>query len=104
MGEMLPMMWARSNKVFQPGNGGENKRTLSDTFRHQLYITTSGFFTQPPLQTALDTIGIDNIIFSVDYPFSSNRMGIDFLNETSLPPEQLAKLAHGNADRLLNLL
>jgi predicted TIM-barrel fold metal-dependent hydrolase len=103
MGEMLPMMWARSNRVFQPGNGGKNKRTLIDTFREQLYITTSGFFTQPPLQLAIDTVGIDNILFSVDYPFSTNQMGIDFLNNISLPVDQVAKIAHGNADRLLRL-
>jgi predicted TIM-barrel fold metal-dependent hydrolase len=103
MGEMLPIMWMRSNRVFQPGNGGENQRTLIDTFRAQLFITTSGFFTQPPLQIALDTIGIDNIIFSVDYPFSSNEMGIDFLNKTGLPSDQLEKMAHGNADKLLGL-
>jgi uncharacterized protein len=103
MGEMLPMMWTRSNRVFQPGNAGKNKRTLIDTFREQLYITTSGFFTQPPLQLALETIGIDNILFSVDYPFSSNQMGIDFLNNIQLPQEQLAKIAHQNADKLLKL-
>lgn len=103
MGEMLPMMWARSNRVFQPGNGGKNKRTLADTFREQLYITTSGFFTQPPLQLAIDTVGIDNILFSVDYPFSSNQMGIDFLNNIPLSVDQVAKIAHRNADKLLRL-
>lgn len=103
MGEMLPMMWGRSNRIFHPGNGGKNKRTLVDTFRDQLYITTSGFFTQPPLQLAIDTVGIDNILFSVDYPFSSNQMGIDFLNNIPLPVDQVAKIAHGNADRLLRL-
>jgi uncharacterized protein len=103
MGEMLPMMWERSNRVFQPGNGGMNKRTLIDTFREQLYITTSGIFTQPPLQLAIDTIGIDNILFSVDYPFSTNQMGIDFLNNIQLPADQLASIAHGNADKLLRL-
>lgn len=103
MGEMLPMMWARSNSVFQRGNAGKNQRTLQDTFREQLYITTSGFFTQPPLQLALDTIGIDNILFSVDYPFSTNQMGIDFLNNIPLPANQIAKIAHENADRLLGL-
>lgn len=103
MGEMLPMMWERSNRAFQPGFGGQNQRTLKDTFREQLYITTSGFFTQPPLQIALDTIGIDNIILSVDYPFSSNQMGVDFLNDIQLPPEQVAKIAHENADKLLFL-
>jgi uncharacterized protein len=103
MGEMLPMMWVRSNRSFMPGSGGENQRSLIDTFHQQLYITTSGLFTQPPLQVAIDTFGIDNIMISVDYPFSTNKMGIDFLNEIQLPEEQLAKIAHGNADRLLGL-
>lgn len=103
MGEMLPMMWVRSNRSFMPGNGGENQRSLIDTFREQLYITTSGIFTQPPLQITIDTIGIDNIMLSVDYPFSTNQMGVDFLNEIQLPQDQIEKIAHGNADKLLGL-
>jgi predicted TIM-barrel fold metal-dependent hydrolase len=103
MGEMLPMMMARSERAFKPGNGGANQRTLTDTFHQQVHITTSGLFTQPPLRIALDTFGIDNIMFSVDYPFSANEMGIEFLNAIELPDEQVAKIAHGNADKLLNL-
>ncbi len=103
MGEMLPMMWERSNRSFQPGQGGQNQRTLIDTFRAQVYITTSGIFTQPPLQVALDTFGVDNVLFSIDYPFSSNQLGIDFLRRMRLLPEQVEKVAHGNADKLLGL-
>jgi uncharacterized protein len=103
MGEMLPMMMVRSERAFKPGNGGANQRSLPDTFHQQVHITTSGFFTQPPLKIALDTFGIDNIMFSVDYPFSTNEMGIEFLNAIDLPEEQVAQIAHGNADKLLNL-
>lgn len=103
MGEMLPMMMVRAERAFKPGNGGDNQRSLTETFHDQLYITTSGFFTQPPLRIALDTFGIDNIMFSVDYPFSTNEMGIEFLNAIDLPEEQVAKIAHGNADKLLRL-
>ena len=103
MGEMLPMMMVRSNRAFQPGSGGANQRTLIDTFHQQLYITTSGFFTQPPLRLAIDTFGIDNILFSVDYPFSTNEMGADFLHHIALPEDQIAKIAHSNADKLLKL-
>ena len=42
-------------------------------------------------------------MFSVDYPFSTNEMGIEFLNAIELSDEQVAKIAHGNADKLLNL-
>jgi predicted TIM-barrel fold metal-dependent hydrolase len=103
MGEMLPMMWSRANKVFTPGMGGKNKRTLMETFKAQLFITTSGIFSPAPLQLVIDTIGIDNVMFSIDYPFSSNQVGVDFLHALQLPAEQLAKIAHLNADRLLGL-
>ncbi len=103
MGEMLPMMMARAERAFMPGSGGANQRTLSDTFHKQLYITTSGFFTQPPLKIAIDTFGVDNIIFAVDYPFSSNEKGIEFLQEIDLPAEQIKKIAYGNAAKLLGL-
>lgn len=101
MGEMLPMMMVRSDRALSPGFGGANQRSLIETFREQLFITTSGFFTQPPLKLAIDTFGIDNIMFSIDYPFSTNEMGIEFLNNIDLPEDQLAKIAHGNADRIL---
>lgn len=103
MGEMLPMMMARSERAFKPGNGGANQRTLSETFHQQVYVTTSGFFTQPPLKIALDTFGIDNIMFAIDYPFSTNEMGVEFLKAIELPEAQVKKIAHVNADKLLNL-
>lgn len=103
MGEMLPMMMVRSDKALKPGNGGANQRSLIETFHEQLYITTSGFFTLPPLRIALDTFGIDNIMFSVDYPFSTNEMGAAFLDRLELNQEKLEKLAHRNADKLLRL-
>jgi predicted TIM-barrel fold metal-dependent hydrolase len=103
MGEMLPFMMARSERAFKPGNGGANQRTLIETFKAQLYITTSGFFTQPPFRLALDTFGIDNILFSIDYPFSANEMGIEFLKNIDLPEEQIRKIAYENADRVLGL-
>lgn len=94
MGEMLPMMWERSSRAF-PG--------LKEAFKKQLYITTSGFFTYPPLRLTLDTIGIDNILFSIDYPFSSLKTGVDFLHSLPLTDDQKKKIAHVNADKLLHL-
>jgi predicted TIM-barrel fold metal-dependent hydrolase len=103
MGEMLPMMMARCDGKFEPNQAGANQRTISQTLKNQVFITTSGIFTQPPLQAAIDTFGIDNIMFSVDYPFSTNKEGRDFLDNMKLSQEDTEKIAHGNADRLLKL-
>lgn len=42
-------------------------------------------------------------MFSVDYPFSPNAEGRNFLNPMSVSPEDMGKIAHRNADLLPKL-
>jgi uncharacterized protein len=102
MGEMLPVMLARIDEV-SALDIEHLARPVSRQILDQVWITTSGVFTQPPLIAALQTFGIDRIMFSVDYPYTPNENGRRFLNEVSLTPGDMAKLAHGNADALLRL-
>jgi predicted TIM-barrel fold metal-dependent hydrolase len=102
MGEMLPVMLARIDEV-SALDVEHLKRPISRQILDQVWITTSGVFTQPPFIAALQTFGIDRVMFSVDYPYTPNENGRQFLDDVSLPPEQMAKLAHGNADALLRL-
>jgi len=102
MGEGLPAMLARCDQFFE-GEIPHLTRSVSTTVLEQVSITTSGLFTLPPFEVALAVFGIDRILFSVDYPYSSNRQGWDFLQALSLQPRDFEKLAHGNADRLLKL-
>jgi uncharacterized protein len=102
MGEGLPAMLARCEKAF----GADLKhlaRPLSQTITDQVHITTAGFFTVPPFAAALATFGIDRLMFSVDYPYAANEDGRALLEQLPLSPADLAKVAHGNADRLLRL-
>ena len=102
MGEGLPAMLARCDQVFARDVGHLN-RPLSKTILDHVFITTSGLFTPPPLEIALAVFGIDRVLFSIDYPYSSNRQGKEFLDALTLPAGDLEKFAHGNADRLLKL-
>jgi predicted TIM-barrel fold metal-dependent hydrolase len=102
MGEMLPVMMARIDQV-SAADVGHLKRKPTQTILDQVWITTSGIFSQPPFIAALQTFGIDRIMFSVDYPFAPNAPGRKFLNEVALSPADMAKLTHGNADALLKL-
>ena len=102
MGEMLPMMLDRADKVFAL-DIDHLKRPIRRTILDQVWITTSGIFDEPPFLAALLTFGIDRIMFSVDYPFAPDALGREFLNRISLSPADMAKLAHGNADALLKL-
>jgi predicted TIM-barrel fold metal-dependent hydrolase len=102
MGEMLPMMLQRIDEV-SALDTDHLTRPVSRTILDQVWITTSGIFSEPPLLAALLTFGIDRIMFSVDYPYSPNAKGRDFLGRLSLAPADMAKLTHRNADALLKL-
>ncbi|NIG57616.1 amidohydrolase family protein [Chitinophaga sp. Cy-1792] len=103
MGEMIPMMMSRLDEKFPVNSNSYHQRTISQTLRDQVYITTSGIFTLPPFFTALETFGIDNIMFSVDYPFSTNEAGRQFLDSIPLSMEEVEKIAGQNAAQLINI-
>ncbi len=102
MGEMLPMMLARADEVFAL-DIDHLKRPVSRAILDQVWLTTSGIFSEPPFLAALQTFGIDRIMFSVDYPYAPNKKGRAFLDRISLAPADMAKLTHANADALLRL-
>ena len=102
MGEGLPAMMGRIEETFADA-AGHLARSVTLTVLDQVWITTSGFFTLPPFLAALLTFGADRILFSVDYPFSANRVATDFLDRLPVSPADRIKIAHGNADALLGL-
>lgn len=79
------------------------KKTVAEVMRSNVVVTTSGNFSPPALRCTVEVLGIDRVMFSVDWPYESNRVGVAFLNNLGLPPADLEKLAHGNAERLLKL-
>ena len=102
MGEMIPFMLARIDDTLMP-MAKQLQQPVSNYFLHHFHITTSGFFTNPPLLLAMQVMGADRIMFSVDYPFSTNEQGRAFLDHASLSPADKEKISHLNAERLLRL-
>ena len=102
MGENLPFSLMRAQDGLSPSVTGL-KRSLSEYFLHHFVITTSGYFTQPPFQCALQVLGAERILYSVDYPYRSNDAGARFLEGLSLPPDDIRKIACENAERILKL-
>ena len=102
MGEMLPFMLARIQDVITP-MAKQLQRPVPEYFLQNFSITTSGFFTDPPLLLALQIMGADRILFSVDYPYSTNEQGRAFLDSASISPADKEKISHLNAERILKL-
>lgn len=102
MGEGLAAMLARADRTLAD-HVPHLSRSVAQTIHDQLWVTSSGLFTQPPLDVALAVFGIDRVMFSIDYPIVGNRIGRRFLDSLKMPAADLEKFAHGNADRLLKL-
>ena len=101
MGEALPFFLARSSRVLRQQAG--LSRPLEDYMAANFHFTTSGMFTYPPLICLLQVIGADRVMFSVDYPYSSNEEGRDFVLGAPISEADREKLAFANAERLLGL-
>ena len=102
MGEGVPYALARSSQVLSHATP-HLPRSVADYFHRNIHVTTSGYFTVPPFQCALDVVGIGRLLYSIDYPFSPTTQGRDFLNALPLNQEDLAKFTHLNAEELLKL-
>jgi predicted TIM-barrel fold metal-dependent hydrolase len=102
MGEDLPFSIARAEAVLSRETK-HLKRKVGEYFQQNFYITTSGYFTVPPFLCTLQVVGADRILFSVDYPYSPNTVGRNFLNALPVSTDDLGKISHGNAERLLKV-
>jgi len=104
MGEGLPFALARSSGMLS--GPAKLKQTVAEYFKTNIHLTTSGYFTLPPLRCALEVVGIERMMYSVDYPFSANTKGRDFLEKVAgvLSAKEMEMLVGGNAAKVLRLV
>ena len=102
MGENLPFSLVRADGRLT-GLNPNLKQRVAEYFRTNFYITTSAYFTAPPLLCALEVFGADRMLFAVDYPFSPNAAGRKMLDTAPISVNDLAKITHKNSERLLKL-
>lgn len=104
MGETLPyLLWrldSRWNIIKHPKN---LKKVPSQYIKENFYVTTSGVCANGPLGCAIQELGEDRVMFSVDYPYESSKIAAKFIEGAPLSKEVLEKICYKNAERLLNL-
>ena len=101
MGEGLPfLLWRIDHALSRPGN---RRVAFREQFSQHFYITTSGNFSTPALLCSMLELGVDRILFSVDWPFVQNVPGTKWMHELQLSSEDKTKILSGNARRLLKM-
>lgn len=79
------------------------KLTLREYLKQNIYVTTSGWFSDSALKYVIDVMGIDRVLFSIDYPYEEQKIASDWIDNLDLPLEQKEKIAYKNAAKLLKI-
>jgi uncharacterized protein len=78
-------------------------RSFPEYLRQNVYVTPSGMFTQANLRYCVEKLGVDRIMYAVDYPFVGNEKAVHFLEQAKLSEQEREMIGHGTATRLLGL-
>lgn len=101
-GEMVPFFLQRMDDTMPPAATGLS-RPISQIYREQVWVTPSGMLGVPHFMFIREALGIEHILYSVDYPFLTMTGARSWLESLPIDDHEKAALAHGNAQRLLRL-
>jgi len=111
MGEALPYLLARFDEGyaqrFEEGyaifKNRKLKKLISQYIRENIIITTSGKYNPEALVCAISAMGIDRVLFAVDYPFVTPKEAVEQIERTPISALDKEKIYHVNAERWLRL-
>ena len=102
LGESLPFQLWRIDQALSRAN--QKPVRFREVFTRNFWVTTSGFFSTPALMCCVAELGVERILFAVDWPFvDESAPATAWLDEAPLSAEDRAKILSGNAKRLLRM-
>jgi len=101
LGEGIPfLLWRIDQSLSREGNEGLK---FAEVFREHFYVTTSGNFSDTALTCTIAELGVDRVLFSVDWPFIGNDTGTRWMQNAPVSAGDREKILSGNAKKLLRL-
>lgn len=101
-GELVPFYLSRLDQSLTQAVT-KLERTITETFKQNVYVTPSGIFDYPQLKFCVEVLGADRIIHAVDCPFISNAGAKPFIENAPLTEAEKKMIAHQNAEKLFSL-
>ncbi|HUD89388.1 MAG TPA: amidohydrolase family protein [Xanthobacteraceae bacterium] len=103
LGERIPYDLWRLDHRLRKVPDRPAKRTMTDYFRDNFHVTTSGNFCTQSLIHAILSIGADRVLFAVDYPFEDHMQGCDWFDAAEIAEPDRLKIGRTNAMTLFGL-
>ena len=79
------------------------KRKPSDYLKENFHITTSGMAWEPPILYAISVLGIDRVLYAMDYPYQFVPEEVKVTDNLPISDADKKKLYQSNAEKLFSL-
>ena len=96
----ITFMNSRSQVI---GRAPKTSLTMAEYFQRNFVITTSGVEDPLALEYSIKKLGIDNVMWAIDYPYQPSAPAVAFMDAVKLDPLEKAKLYHRNAERVFHI-
>jgi 5-carboxyvanillate decarboxylase len=106
MGEAVHFWLWRLDFMSARAQGTEAPRlklTPSEYFRRNFVITTSGQESPLALDFSIRQLGIDNVLWAIDYPYQPSAPAVAFMDSVAVTDDQRHQLYHRNAERVFHI-
>lgn len=78
-------------------------RAISQTYRAHVFVTPSGMLYTPNFLFCKEILGVDRMLFAVDYPYLTMTGARAWFETLPITEEERSGFAHRNAERLLRI-
>ncbi|HUY02974.1 MAG TPA: amidohydrolase family protein [Rhodocyclaceae bacterium] len=110
MGEALPFWSYRLDYMHQATVKSDRYQTVralkkkpSDYLRENFYITNSGMAWEPAIRFTQETLGVDRVLYAMDYPYQYSADEVLSLDGMSMSAENKKCFFQTNAERVFKL-
>jgi 2,3-dihydroxybenzoate decarboxylase len=100
---LVPMVWRVQNRFSYASFGRKLEKPLASYLPDHFYITTAGNFHTPTLVNVIQEMGVDRVLFSVDYPYERNKQAVEWFDNCSISEGDRRKIGRLNAERLFKV-
>lgn len=85
------------------GRAPKLKLKPSEYFKRNFVITTSGQESHLALDFSIKALGVDNVMWAIDYPYQPSAPAVAFMDSAPLSDADKAKIYHQNAERIFHI-
>jgi len=106
LGEGIPaLLWRidHRNEWMKAPHKYVSRHPVAHYFRKNFWLTTSGNYSTSALKQAIEEVGAERVMFSVDWPFEDPADACNWLDTAPIGESDRAKIGRDNAVKLFKL-